>query len=182
MPKFKAYGFLVKGLSVLTFKSGVRSLEQVRTASTRTSLCSLDKKWSAQCRTNCVSECPEKSNLTGKPQNLLLHCPKDQALGNSGGPEKNYQLCRVPQSEGLNGHGRTQKKKPLQWEISKLVFSVHFVQQTPPLTPTLKSPILLIKNLKRANAEEEEEWVFGVDFCKIPHRRPTCWRSFSQGN
>jgi hypothetical protein len=24
---------------------------------------------------------------------------------------KNYQLCRVPRSEGLNGHGRTQMKK-----------------------------------------------------------------------
>jgi hypothetical protein len=37
-------------------------------------------------------------------------CPKDQALGNRGEPEKHYQLCRVPRSKGLNGHGRTQKK------------------------------------------------------------------------
>jgi hypothetical protein len=36
------------------------------------------------------------------------HCP---TLGDSGGPEKNYQLCRVPRHEGPNGHGRMQKKK-----------------------------------------------------------------------
>jgi hypothetical protein len=39
------------------------------------------------------------------------HCPKDQALGNTGWPEENYQLCRVPQIEGLIGHDRMQKKK-----------------------------------------------------------------------
>jgi hypothetical protein len=32
------------------------------------------------------------------------HCPIDQALGDSRGPEKNYQICRVPRSEGLIGH------------------------------------------------------------------------------
>jgi hypothetical protein len=41
------------------------------------------------------------------------HCTalKTKLWGNSGGPEKNYQLCREPRSEGLNDHGRTQKKK-----------------------------------------------------------------------
>jgi hypothetical protein len=41
------------------------------------------------------------------------HWPNDQALGDSGGRTgENYQLCRVPRSEGLIGHGRTQKKIP----------------------------------------------------------------------
>jgi hypothetical protein len=39
------------------------------------------------------------------------HCPKYQALGNTGWPEESYQLCRVPQIEGLISHDQTQKKK-----------------------------------------------------------------------
>jgi hypothetical protein len=37
------------------------------------------------------------------------HCHKDQALGDSGWPEVNYQLCRVPRIEGLIGHDRMTK-------------------------------------------------------------------------
>jgi hypothetical protein len=44
------------------------------------------------------------------------NCPKDQALGNTGWPEENYQLCRVPRIEGLIGHDRMQKKKKY-WHV-----------------------------------------------------------------
>jgi hypothetical protein len=54
-----------------------------------------------------LQTCP---NMSIKSAGLLAgaYCPKVQALGNSGGPEK-----KLPWSEGLIGHGRTQKKKKL---------------------------------------------------------------------
>jgi hypothetical protein len=64
---------------------------------------------SEQTPEHILQTCP---NMSVKSAALLagVHCPREQALGNSGGPGKNYQLRRVPRSEGLNGHGRTQKK------------------------------------------------------------------------